>query len=35
MNAKAKLKTQSKSEHTIARYDLLKIKSNKELHIPT
>ena len=30
----AKLKTPSKSEHSNARYDLLKIKSNKELHIP-
>ena len=28
-----KLKTPSKSEHSNARYDILKIKSNKELHI--
>ena len=34
MTANAKLKTPSKSEHSNARYDLLKIKSNKELHIP-
>ena len=34
MNANGKLKTQSKSEHSNASYDLFKIKSNKELHIP-
>ena len=34
MTANAKLKTPSKSEHSNARYDFLKIKSNKELHIP-
>ena len=35
MNANAKLKTPSKFEHSQARYDLLKIKSNKKLlHIP-
>ena len=34
MNANAKLKTPSTSEHSNARYDLLKIKSNKELHFP-
>ena len=34
MNANAKLKNPSKSEHSNARYDLLKIKSNNELHIP-
>ena len=30
----AKLKIPSKSEHSNVRYDLLKIKSNQELHIP-
>ena len=34
MNGNAKLKTPFKSEHSNARYDLLKIKSNEELHIP-
>ena len=34
MNANAKLQTPSNSEHWNARYDLLKVKSNKELHIP-
>ena len=34
MNANAKMKTPSQSEHSNVRYDLLKIKSNKELHIP-
>ena len=34
MNANAKLKTPSKSEPSTARYDLLKMKSNKELHTP-
>ena len=34
MNTNVKPKTPSKSEHSNARYDLLKIKSNKELHIP-
>ena len=34
MNANAKLKTPSKSEHSNSRYDLLKMKSNEELHIP-
>ena len=34
INANAKLKNTSKPEHSNARYDLLKIKSNKELHIP-
>ena len=34
MTANAKLKTPSKSEHSNARYDLLKMRSNQELHIP-
>ena len=34
VNVNAKLKTPSKPEHSNARYDLLKIKSNKELHMP-
>ena len=34
MNVNAKLKTPSKSEYLNAIYDLLKIKSYKELHIP-
>ena len=33
IQAYAKLKTPSKSEHSNAWYDFLKIKSNKELHI--
>ena len=34
MNANAKLKIPSISEHANARYDILEIKSNKELYSP-